>query len=69
MSEKKKERIAKAIERATARELIKLQDNNLYGEHNPALINNWKGNALASWITPGIIRAAERALSPPRRKK
>jgi hypothetical protein len=53
-----KETIAAAIRRATARELTKMQD-----ETTGYLHDGWKGDALATWITPGIIRAVKRALT------
>ncbi len=41
------------IERAIARALTQMEDHT--GE-----INGWKGDALASWIVPVVLRAVRR---------
>ena len=66
---KKKATLDDVIRRALDRELTKMQDNEIYGVENPPLVNNWGGEALASWIAPGVIASVKRhlTLSPPKR--
>jgi hypothetical protein len=55
----KKRTIDDVIRRALDRELTKMQDDQIYGGERPAKINDWDGEALASWVAPGVIRAVK----------
>lgn len=63
---KKSKTIADVIRRATARELEKMATT-----AEGTLHDGWKGDALATWITPGIIRSVTLHLKQkkPARKK
>ena len=54
------QRVRNAIER----ELEKMQQD--AGPNAGYIGDQWTGKALASWITPGIIRAVRFTLSPPK---
>ena len=56
---KKQKSLGAVIRAALVRELIKMQDNEMYGVTHPKLINNWDGEALASWVAPGVIALLE----------
>jgi hypothetical protein len=55
-SAKNRNALREVIRKACARELIKMQE-----EVSGHLHDGWSGDALASWIAPGIIRSVERA--------
>lgn len=60
---KKQKSLEAVIRAALARELTKMQDNEMYGVTHPKLINNWDGEALASWVAPGVIASVKRHLT------
>jgi len=59
----KHEALRVVIRKALARGLTKMQDDAIYAVGKPQHINNWAGDALASWIAPGVIASVERHLS------
>ncbi len=56
---KKPPTLRSVIRLAAERELEKMVDS------DSSKVNDWNPDALASWITPGIIAAVERHLAPP----
>lgn len=55
--------LAKVIEKATARALTAMEH-----ESDGFIPGYWKGEDLASWVAPKIIRAVKRHLGKPKRK-
>lgn len=56
--QKKPETIQAVIRRALSRELTKMQE-----EGTPHIDAGWTGDALASWIAPGVIRSVQEFLA------
>lgn len=54
--QKRRAALRRTIERALSRELTKME------AEESGRITDWGGDALASWIAPGVIRSVERAL-------